>query len=183
MTMRASRCILQEISGIVYWCMCDEEGSTYHTHLYVAFENAKEFSMMQRRFMARTLKPPEVRTAKTGIISAKKANGEKATNPRRISRKRLKNPVNCRRNLTAVSRRRKRFLQWSKTVHPMPKLCGSVQARCCICLVLSKPGRHFWKKSTARIFASWKLYISGVKQALARHAALWKSTDMKTSSV
>ena len=44
------RCILQEISGIVYWCMCDEEGSTYHTHLYVAFENAKEFSMMQRRF-------------------------------------------------------------------------------------------------------------------------------------
>ena len=30
--------------------MCDEEGSTYHTHLYVAFENAKEFSMMQRRF-------------------------------------------------------------------------------------------------------------------------------------
>ena len=44
------RHILQEISGIVYWCMCDEEGSTYHTHLYVAFENAKEFSMMQRRF-------------------------------------------------------------------------------------------------------------------------------------
>lgn len=44
------RRILQDISGIVYWCMCDEEGSTYHTHLYVAFENAKEFSMMQRRF-------------------------------------------------------------------------------------------------------------------------------------
>ena len=42
--------ILQGISGIVYWCMCDEEGSTYHTHLYVAFENAKEFSMIQRRF-------------------------------------------------------------------------------------------------------------------------------------
>ena len=44
------RHILQDISGIVYWCMCDEEGSTYHTHLYVAFENAKEFSMIQRRF-------------------------------------------------------------------------------------------------------------------------------------
>lgn len=44
------RNILQDISGILYWCMCDEEGSTYHTHLYVAFENAKEFSMMQRRF-------------------------------------------------------------------------------------------------------------------------------------
>lgn len=44
------RHILQDISGILYWCMCDEEGSTYHTHLYVAFENAKEFSMMQRRF-------------------------------------------------------------------------------------------------------------------------------------
>ena len=42
--------ILQDISGIVYWCMCDEEASTYHTHLYVAFEHAKEFSMMQRRF-------------------------------------------------------------------------------------------------------------------------------------
>lgn len=44
------RNILQDISGIAYWCMCDEEGSTYHTHVYVAFENAKEFSMMQRRF-------------------------------------------------------------------------------------------------------------------------------------
>lgn len=44
------RSILQDISGIVYWCMCDEEGSTCHTHLYVAFENAKEFSMIQRRF-------------------------------------------------------------------------------------------------------------------------------------
>ena len=49
-THEAIRNTLQDISSVIYWCMCDEEGSTYHTHLYVAFENAKEFSMMQRRF-------------------------------------------------------------------------------------------------------------------------------------
>lgn len=49
-THEAIRNNLQDISGVIYWCMCDEEGSTYHMHLYVAFENAKEFSMMQRRF-------------------------------------------------------------------------------------------------------------------------------------
>ena len=49
-THETIRNTLQDISSVIYWCMCDEEGSTYHTHLYVAFENAKEFSMMQRRF-------------------------------------------------------------------------------------------------------------------------------------
>lgn len=49
-THEAIRNTLQDTSGVIYWCMCDEEGSTYHTHLYVAFENAKEFSMIQRRF-------------------------------------------------------------------------------------------------------------------------------------
>ena len=31
------------LAAVVYWCMCDEIGSegTYHTHLYIVFENAK----------------------------------------------------------------------------------------------------------------------------------------------
>lgn len=43
---------LAALSGCLYWCMCDEVGEqgTYHTHLYVAFQNAKEFTSIQRRF-------------------------------------------------------------------------------------------------------------------------------------
>lgn len=43
---------LEALSGCLYWCMCDEIGEqgTYHTHLYVAFQNAKEFTSIQRRF-------------------------------------------------------------------------------------------------------------------------------------
>jgi len=44
---------LSELSGCVYWCMCDEIGGdsgTYHTHVYMAFQNAKEFISIQRRF-------------------------------------------------------------------------------------------------------------------------------------
>ena len=37
-THETIRNTLQDISSVIYWCMCDEEGSTYHTHLYVAFE-------------------------------------------------------------------------------------------------------------------------------------------------
>lgn len=42
-----------EMSGCLYWCLCDEIGGdtrTYHTHVYMAFANAKEFSAIQRRF-------------------------------------------------------------------------------------------------------------------------------------
>lgn len=41
------------MSGVDYWCMCDEiglEGETPHTHVYIAFQHAKEFSSIQRRF-------------------------------------------------------------------------------------------------------------------------------------
>lgn len=43
---------LEALSGCLYWCMCDEVGEqgTYHTHLYAAFQNAKEFISIQRRF-------------------------------------------------------------------------------------------------------------------------------------
>lgn len=43
---------LAEMSGCLYWCMCDEIGEqgTPHTHVYMAFQNAKEFSAVQRRF-------------------------------------------------------------------------------------------------------------------------------------
>lgn len=45
--------IIADLSACLYWCICDEVGGdtgTYHTHVYLAFENAKEFSAMQRRF-------------------------------------------------------------------------------------------------------------------------------------
>lgn len=41
---------IEQLSGCLYWCMCDEEGATLHTHVYMAFENPKEFSSVQRRF-------------------------------------------------------------------------------------------------------------------------------------
>lgn len=41
---------IQALSGCLYWCMCDEEGATPHTHVYMAFEHAKEFASVQRRF-------------------------------------------------------------------------------------------------------------------------------------
>lgn len=44
--------ILDSFSGCTYWCMADEIGTqnTYHTHVYVAFQNAKEFSSIHQRF-------------------------------------------------------------------------------------------------------------------------------------
>jgi len=43
---------LSQLSGCLYWCMCDEIGvnETYHTHLYMAFKNAKEFQSIHQRF-------------------------------------------------------------------------------------------------------------------------------------
>lgn len=43
---------LAALTGCIYWCMCDEVGEqgTPHTHLYVAFQNAKEFQTIHRRF-------------------------------------------------------------------------------------------------------------------------------------
>ena len=42
--------ILASFKGIEYWCMCDEIGSTPHTHLYLYSPNAIEFTTMQQRF-------------------------------------------------------------------------------------------------------------------------------------
>jgi len=33
-----------------YWCMCDEKGETYHTHLYIHFENPREFNSLKKLF-------------------------------------------------------------------------------------------------------------------------------------
>ena len=44
---------ISQLSGCVYWCLCDEIGGdtgTYHMHVYMAFKNAKEFSAIQQRF-------------------------------------------------------------------------------------------------------------------------------------
>ncbi len=40
------------LKSCIYWCMCDEIGEqgTLHTHLYLAFRNPAEFSMIQERF-------------------------------------------------------------------------------------------------------------------------------------
>lgn len=45
--------IISRLSGCLYWCLCDEVGrdtGTYHTHVYMVFQNAKEFSSIQQRF-------------------------------------------------------------------------------------------------------------------------------------
>lgn len=43
---------LTDLKSCVYWCLCDEvgENGTYHTHVYVACENAVRFSTMQKKF-------------------------------------------------------------------------------------------------------------------------------------
>lgn len=50
---------LATFSGCVYWCMCDEIGAekTPHTHLYVAFSNAVEFSTIHQRFYGAHIEP------------------------------------------------------------------------------------------------------------------------------
>lgn len=44
---------LETFKGVLYWCMGDEIASTgtYHTHLYVVFRNAVEFSNIHKRFL------------------------------------------------------------------------------------------------------------------------------------
>ncbi len=37
-------------SNPLYFCLCDEQGQTYHTHIYVCYENAVYFSTMKNRF-------------------------------------------------------------------------------------------------------------------------------------
>lgn len=44
--------IMNDSSGVLYWCMSDEIGEegTYHTHVYVQYKNAVMFSTMKKRF-------------------------------------------------------------------------------------------------------------------------------------
>lgn len=47
------RAILDEFTGLLYWCMCDEVGikeHTPHTHVYVVFRNSVMFETMHKRF-------------------------------------------------------------------------------------------------------------------------------------
>lgn len=42
--------VLQQLKSILYYCMSDEIGSTYHTHIYAAFSSAVRFSTLKARF-------------------------------------------------------------------------------------------------------------------------------------
>lgn len=43
---------IENLAAVVYWCMCDEVGSegTYHTHLYVVFQNPKAHTVLANAF-------------------------------------------------------------------------------------------------------------------------------------
>ena len=51
-THEVIRSILEELPQCRYWCMADEvgEAGTYHTHVYLACQNAVMFSTIQKRF-------------------------------------------------------------------------------------------------------------------------------------
>lgn len=42
--------IHQKFKNVVYWCMCDEQGSCYHTHIYILLSKKKRWSSVQRAF-------------------------------------------------------------------------------------------------------------------------------------
>lgn len=44
--------VLDNMKSILYWCMCDEIGETgtYHTHLYLCYNNAYKFSSLKNAF-------------------------------------------------------------------------------------------------------------------------------------
>ena len=41
---------LKQFPSLVYYCMADEKGATYHTHVFFALEHATRFSTIKRRF-------------------------------------------------------------------------------------------------------------------------------------
>lgn len=43
---------IENLAAVVYWCMCDEIGSegTYHTHLYICFQNPKMHTVLANAF-------------------------------------------------------------------------------------------------------------------------------------
>jgi hypothetical protein len=40
----------RKFKNIIYWCMCDEQGTTYHTHIYILLLAKKRWSAVQRAF-------------------------------------------------------------------------------------------------------------------------------------
>lgn len=52
MTHDAVKCIMADLSSVIYWCMADEIGEegTYHTHLYIHGKDALRFSTLKNRF-------------------------------------------------------------------------------------------------------------------------------------
>lgn len=44
--------VVQSLASVLYWCMCDEVGSegTYHTHLYLVFQNPKAHTVIANAF-------------------------------------------------------------------------------------------------------------------------------------
>jgi len=43
---------IENLAAVVYWCLCDEIGSegTYHTHLYICFQNPKAHTVIANAF-------------------------------------------------------------------------------------------------------------------------------------
>lgn len=43
---------IENLASVLYWCMCDEIGSegTYHTHLYIVFQNPKLHTVLANAF-------------------------------------------------------------------------------------------------------------------------------------
>ena len=42
--------LIKNFSTLTYFCMADEKGTTYHTHIYVHFTSRVRFSMLKRYF-------------------------------------------------------------------------------------------------------------------------------------
>jgi hypothetical protein len=40
----------RKFKNITYWCMCSEQGTTYHTHLYILLSSKKRWSAVQHAF-------------------------------------------------------------------------------------------------------------------------------------
>lgn len=39
-----------KFKNVIYWCMCDEQGSTYHTHIYILLSKKKRWSSVCNAF-------------------------------------------------------------------------------------------------------------------------------------
>lgn len=40
----------KKFKNVIYWCMCDEQGSTYHTHVFLLLSKKKRWSATRRAF-------------------------------------------------------------------------------------------------------------------------------------